>query len=151
MFRILHRSYSWTSKEKYGFEAVSFEGVEDVLEELSKVYSLAVLTNGRTRCQNAKLDSLGIRDLFEVVKISEEFGLKKPDSRIFESCLSDLGCVAESVVCIGDNPDNDLLPAMELGMKVIWVRNSHFQAPSGVDAVIGSVASIGPALSKILK
>ena len=135
--------------ENYGDEAVPFNGVKEVLEELSNRYSLAIVTNGRARCQNAKIDYLGIRHLFQVIIISEEFGAKKPDPKIFEACLNELGCGASNAIFIGDNPQNDLEPAKKLGMKVIWVRNPHFDVPQEVDGIVDSVALIEGAITKI--
>lgn len=135
-------------KDKYGFEAVLFEGVKNTLEALCQQYSLGIVTNGRARCQNAKLDSLGIRHFFKVVKISEEFGSKKPDPEIFKSCIKDLGSNVDSCICVGDNPDNDLKPAKDLGMKVIWVRNNNFSTPDFVDAIIDSVSNINATIIK---
>ncbi len=136
-------------KENYGREAVPFNGVKEVLEELSKRYSLAIVTNGRAKCQNAKIDHLGIRHLFQVIKISEEFGAKKPDPKIFVSCLRELGCDASNAIFIGDNPENDLKPAKKLGMKVIWVSNPHFDVPQEVDGIVDSVALIEDAITKV--
>ena len=136
-------------KGSYGFDAALFEGVEEVLTDLSRTYSLAIVTNGRARCQNAKIDCLNIRRYFEVIKISEEFGAKKPDPRIFESCLEDLGSKASECVCIGDNPDNDLRPAQELGMKTIWVRNPNFTIAQRVDGIVDTVANVSEVIAKL--
>ena len=136
-------------KNKYGFEAVLFEGVKNTLETLSQQYSLAVVTNGRARCQNAKIDFLGIRHFFRVIKISEDFGSKKPNLEIFKSCIEELGSNADSCICVGDNPDNDLKPAQALGMRVIWVRNNNFSPPEFADAIIDSVSNINQAIIKM--
>ncbi len=133
-------------KDKYGFEAVLFEGVKEILERLSGKFSLGLVTNGRARCQNAKLDHVGIRHLFKSIKISEEFGIKKPDKSIFEACLYELGAKPSECICIGDNPENDLFPAKNIGMKVIWVRNNNFEEPAFSDTKIDSVAFIETAL-----
>jgi len=137
-------------KDKYGFEAVLFDGVKEVLEKLSQHFALGIVTNGRERCQNAKIDFVGIRDRFKSIEISEQFGLKKPDPSIFLSCLKKLGMEASECVCVGDNPKNDLIPAKALGMKTIWVRNSNFEIPEDVDAVVDTVAEIETVLDKLL-
>lgn len=136
-------------KDKYGFEAVLFDGAKEALDDLFQKYSLGIVTNGRARCQNAKIDFVGIRHLFKVIKISEEFGSKKPDPSIFEACLNELGSQANSCIFIGDNPDNDLKPARELGMKVIWVRNTNFSTPKEVDGIIDSISDIQEVIQRI--
>jgi len=136
-------------KDKYGFEAVLFTGVREVLERLSKNLTLGLVTNGRARCQNAKVDFVGIRPFFKSIKISESFGVKKPDQSIFESCLAELGSDPSDCVCIGDNPNNDLLPAKNIGMKIIWVINDKFDAPCIYDEAIESVAFLESALERL--
>ncbi|MDN3650795.1 HAD family hydrolase [Reinekea marina] len=136
-------------KDKYGFEAVLFDGAKETLDDLFQKYSLGIVTNGRARCQNAKIDFVGIRHFFKAIKISEEFGSKKPEPSIFEACLNELGSLANSCICIGDNPDNDLQPARELGMKVIWVRNTNFSTPKEVDGIIDSISDIQEAIQRI--
>ncbi|WP_435693401.1 HAD family hydrolase [Rubritalea sp.] len=133
-------------KDRYGFEAVLFTDVKEALESLSKVFTLGLVTNGRARCQNAKIDYVGIRHLFKSIKISEEFGSKKPDENIFKSCLHELASIPNDCICIGDNPNNDLLPAKELGMKTIWISNDHFEYPSFCDVAVESVAHLTPVL-----
>ena len=47
--------------------------------------------------------------------------LKKVD--IIEKCMVDLGVTDYSnAVMIGDRIDNDIVPAKQLGMKTIWVK-----------------------------
>jgi len=136
-------------KNQYGFEAVLFNRVKEVLERLSSEYKLGIVTNGRARCQNAKIDYVGIRHLFQSIMISEEFGVKKPHSSIFEACLAELRCAPSDCICIGDNPDNDLQPAKKLGMQTIWIRNGHFSHTEIHDQSIKSIAEIEQVLNKL--
>ena len=48
-------------KEYYGFDAIAFEGAVSTLQQLHNDYSLGLITNGRTRGQIAKLDSVRVR------------------------------------------------------------------------------------------
>lgn len=69
-------------KQAYGFDADIFPGVVELLEELAQTFDLAIITNGRSRGQNAKIDSVGIRKYFKVITVSEEEGIKKPHDPI---------------------------------------------------------------------
>jgi FMN phosphatase YigB (HAD superfamily) len=60
--------------------------------------------------------------LFEVVGISDEVGLKKPDRRFLEYVLERAGCEANETVMVGDRIDNDIAPAQELGMKTVQIE-----------------------------
>ena len=57
-----------------------------------------------------------------LVIASAEEGISKPDKRIFEIALSRAKCNAENAVMIGDRIDNDIVPAKQMGMKTIWVK-----------------------------
>ena len=57
-----------------------------------------------------------------VVAASAELGVAKPDKRIFQYALETAGCFAGNAVMIGDRLDNDIYPAIEMGMKTVWVR-----------------------------
>lgn len=59
---------------------------------------------------------------FDVVSASAELGVSKPDRRIFTYALEQAGCRPEEALMVGDRLDNDVLPAKELGMKTVWVR-----------------------------
>jgi len=120
-------------KDKYGFEAILFTGVKEVLERLSKKFTLGLVTNGRERCQNAKIDFVGIRPFFKSI----------------ESCLAELGSDPSNCVCIGDNPANDLFPAKNIGMKTIWVINDNFEDFYIYDEAIKSVVFLESALERL--
>lgn len=53
--------------------------------------------------------------------LSFQLGLSKPDPAFFHAALSSLNVPANEVVMIGDTYKNDIQPAIELGMKTIWV------------------------------
>ena len=53
--------------------------------------------------------------------LSFQLGMMKPNKDFFREALRVLDAPAESVTMIGDTYKNDILPAMELGMRTIWV------------------------------
>jgi len=53
--------------------------------------------------------------------LSFQMGLSKPDKRFFTGALKALNVPASEVVMIGDTYKNDILPAIELGMRTVWV------------------------------
>jgi putative hydrolase of the HAD superfamily len=62
------------------------------------------------------LDHLEIRDLFEVVAISGDLGIQKPDPRIFHWAMGEAGVVPSQTLYVGDNPNFDAQPAHDMGM-----------------------------------
>ena len=94
------------------------------LDEFSKFYRLALLTNGPLDLQQEKIDTTGIRKYFTEIIISGEVGYGKPDSRIYRLVLSRLSANPESAWNIGDSLERDIAGAKAIGMKTVWV-NRH--------------------------
>ena len=80
-----------------------------------------MVTNGSTATQWGKLRKTGIADLVTACIVSEEFGIRKPDPRIFRHALGRIGATAESTLFIGDNPEDDILGAAGAGMYTAWI------------------------------
>ncbi|MFW9990575.1 MAG: HAD family hydrolase [Candidatus Odinarchaeota archaeon] len=102
-----------------------FDGAENILLELHKIYKLVLITNGPQDTQQEVVDTLGLGDKFDLIVISgdEKVGIRKPDTRIFQLALDVLGIPASDTVMIGNNPETDLSGASALGMKTILVKN----------------------------
>lgn len=93
-----------------------------VLEYLhDKGYNIGVIANQSLGTEE-RLRGWGLMKYISVVAASAELGVAKPDKRIFKYALETAGCSAENAVMIGDRLDNDIYPAMEMGMKTVWVR-----------------------------
>lgn len=65
---------------------------------------------------------MGIGKYIDLSVSSAETGIAKPDPAIFRLALEQANCAAENAVMIGDRLDNDIIPAKQLGMHTIWVR-----------------------------
>jgi putative hydrolase of the HAD superfamily len=90
------------------------------LDDLAGTYLLAVVSNFQGNLAPC-LDELGLADVFDVVSDSEVVGARKPDRRIFDETLDQLGCDAASCWMIGDSPPNDIAAAAAIGMDTCWV------------------------------
>lgn len=53
--------------------------------------------------------------------LSFRTGLMKPDPRAFRQALAALNARAEDAVMVGDTYDNDVAPALVLGMRAVWI------------------------------
>lgn len=107
--------------ERYDEHHLPHPGAEEVLAELAGKYRLGVIANQPPECRSS-LERRGLLRYFEVVAISDELDLHKPDARIFEWALKEAGAAADRSVMIGDRRDNDVGPARALGMRTIWLR-----------------------------
>ena len=95
-----------------------------VLKELSRIYSLGLLTNGAPDLQKRKLEGSGIAAFFNQVLISGEFGIGKPDKRIFQMLLSQLKADPETTLMIGNSLSTDIAGAQEAGLRTVWLNRA---------------------------
>jgi len=94
---------------------------ENCLKRLSRNYEIGIIAN-QPLGTSERLENLGVRKYIDLVIASAEEGVSKPDRRIFEIALERSGCKPENAVMIGDRIDNDIVPAKQLGMKTIWIK-----------------------------
>jgi len=81
---------------------------------------LGVLSNWDVRLRET-LAGLGLDRFFDFVITSCEVGFEKPHARIFRAALDAGGELPGRVVHIGDSRDADIVPALELGLRAVWI------------------------------
>ncbi len=95
------------------------EGTPEALEALAAAgYRLAVVSNSDGRVDEA-LTAAGIRQHFELVIDSQLVGVEKPDPRIFELTLDQLGLGPAQALYVGDIYEVDVVGARRASMDVI--------------------------------
>jgi HAD superfamily hydrolase (TIGR01549 family) len=106
-------------------------------------YRLAIVANQPAR-RETELRGIGVEA--EVMAMSDDIGLWKPDPRFYARTLELLGSPDPATVAyVGDRVDNDVLPAMAAGMRAVWLRRGPWGSigtlPTGVEPalVIGSL------------
>ena len=131
----------------YGELEKLYPDTKMILEILSKKYKLGVIANQVAGTKD-RLDNWGIGKYFDVVVASAEADCSKPDLKIFNLALEQAGCKPNEAVMIGDRLDNDVVPAKQLGMKTVWVRQgfAKYQSISNEtekpDFIIDSIGDI---------
>jgi putative hydrolase of the HAD superfamily len=105
-------------------ECQPYADVDRVLRSLrAQGYPLGIISNGSSQSQRAKLKGAGLEPLVDVILISEEEGIKKPDPAIFLRASTRLAVRPEECVFVGDNPQADIVGALSAGMQAVWRRN----------------------------
>ena len=95
---------------------------DEVLRNLSaKGLRLGVISNWDKSAKSI-LASLGLLDRFEVVVISSEVGISKPDERIFRLATERAGVDPSRCLYVGDNYYDDAVGASAIGMKYIIIN-----------------------------
>jgi HAD superfamily hydrolase (TIGR01549 family) len=105
---------------------------EQTLSILSQKYKLGIIAN-QSRDVLQLLDKFNFRDFFNVVIISSEVNMNKPDPRIFQLAMDRVANNSKRYVMIGDRLDTDISPANKLGMKTIRYTNSLFRLQEPID------------------
>ncbi|WP_297430110.1 HAD family hydrolase [Clostridium sp.] len=98
-----------------------YEGTYAVLEKLHGKYKLGIIANQELGTEQ-RLVNFGIRHFFDVIAASAEENVAKPNQRLFRIALEKANCSPADGCMVGDRLDNDIIPAIELGMKAIWVK-----------------------------
>ena len=105
------------------------------LETLHGTYKLAVISNnfGNTR---GWCDEYGLTPLLEAIIDSTVLGIAKPDARIFEAALSELGVAPAHAIYVGDSYSADMVGGKNAGLWTAWLVGDQERAcpdPSMVD------------------
>lgn len=96
-------------------------GAEAALATLAEQYRLAIVTNGLPDVQREKLIRTGLLGLFDIVVISGEQGVGKPDRAIYDETIRQLGVTTDACVMVGDNFRRDVAGAQEAGIRGVWI------------------------------
>lgn len=101
-------------------------------------YRLAILAN-QPASRTGELRALGISA--DVLAMSDELGVAKPDPAFFARAQSLMGDPQPAnVAYVGDRVDNDVLPALEAGMRAVWLRRGPWgviqQLPPGEPPIL---------------
>jgi FMN hydrolase / 5-amino-6-(5-phospho-D-ribitylamino)uracil phosphatase len=106
-----------------------FEDALPALDFLAARFPLVALTNG-----NADVHRIGLGHYFRASISAREFGVGKPDPRIFHAAAGAVDVQPERVLHIGDDATLDALGAINAGMQAGWLNRGdqpwpHEQEP----------------------
>jgi putative hydrolase of the HAD superfamily len=101
-----------------------FEDALPALERLSARYPLVALSNG-----NADLQRVGLARYFKGGLSAREFGIGKPDRRIFEAAAALAGVSAADTLHVGDDAHLDGVGALGAGMQLAWLNRGRHEWP----------------------
>lgn len=104
-------------------------GARALLQALKPHYQIGIITNNRTAEQVEKLEFLQMTPLVDALITSEEVGVLKPDPRIFAVALQRLGARPEQTVLVGDNWHADVLGALAVGIRPLWLNRFGASRP----------------------
>ena len=125
---------------KHRFEDIRiFDDVLPALKALRVKYRLGILSNG-----NSYPERCGLEGRFDFVVFSQDYGVEKPDPRLFEVAVEQAGCSGQELLHVGDSLQSDVAGANRAGVRSVWLNrdgkrnDSEFQA----DFEIASLAEL---------
>ncbi len=101
-----------------------YEGVEQALARLAARYPLVGLSNG-----NADVFRTPAGPYFKACVSAREFGVAKPDPRIFHAAAEQLNVPLDAVLHLGDDATTDVWGAMQAGMQTAWINTQGHDWP----------------------
>jgi putative hydrolase of the HAD superfamily len=96
---------------------------------------VGVVSNNLLEEQREKIRHCELEPHVDVLVVSEEAGVSKPDPRIFHLALERLGCAAGDAVMIGDSWSADIAGARAAGIRPVWFNPLGLPAPAGGEQV----------------
>lgn len=142
-------------KARYYKEAITkrmtlFPGVERLIPELSARFPLAIASGALRSEIEMILQSVGLKNYFQVIVSAEDVGQGKPSPEIFLKALSLLnqqqglaeGIVPSQCLVVEDSKEG-ILGARRAGIKCLAVANSHpAEELREADAVVTSLEEV---------
>ena len=125
----LHRSREDTALAEPAFDVFFaermrvelFDDVLPALDTLAARFPIVAVSNG-----NADVGRVGLGQFFVHSLSASEFGVAKPDVRIFHAAAGKVGVAPADVLHVGDDAALDVLAALDAGMQTVWVnRDQH--------------------------
>ncbi len=105
----------------------AFDDVEPFLKALSNAkIRTGIITHGWTTKQSEKLIRLGLVPLLgpRNVFISDQVGISKPNVKLYQHALREMGLLPGEVLYVGDNLAHDIVPPVSIGMHTAWIRRA---------------------------
>ncbi|MYB76097.1 MAG: HAD-IA family hydrolase [Chloroflexi bacterium] len=107
-------------------------GAIETLQRLNTTeIRLGLITNGSSEGQRAKIERFSLAPYFDHIQIEGEFGIGKPDARVFQHALDALGVEPADAWMVGDNLDADIRGAQQVGIYAVWVDAQGSGLPDG--------------------
>ena len=96
---------------------------------------LALVTNGASEAQRAKINKFDLEQYFLHVQIEGEAGVGKPELQAYKIAMEKLNVAATETWMVGDNIDWEVIAPQKLGIFSIWRDPRGYGVlPEGISA-----------------
>lgn len=102
-----------------------YPGVKEALSELKKDgHRLWLLSNAQRVFTAYELRLLGLKNYFDGIYISSDYGCRKPDTRFFDALLKARALRAENSLMIGNDMTTDIAGAQAAGLRTFYIHSN---------------------------
>lgn len=114
------------------------DGATDLLAHLrARNYNIGVLSNGFKDVQHRKLVNTGLNHMVDLMVLSDDIGVNKPDPRLYSHAMGRAGITDPSRhTMIGDNPVTDIAGAVASGWRAILLDPAADGLSEGPDGTL---------------
>src|SRR5690606_6102209 len=108
-------------------------GARELLEQLYGKVRLGIITNGLTEVQRPRLESTGIAALCQVIVVSGEINLMKPQHAFFDHTHTLMGRPdKKAVLVVGDSLTADIAGGRDYGFQTCWYNPGQVLHDTGI-------------------
>ncbi len=119
--------------EGMGANGELYPGALELLDTLSRRVSLAMVTNGVSAIQRARVARLKLDQYFDAIVISGEVGTAKPGTKIFDITFERMGGPSKAdVLMVGDSLSSDIRGGSNYRIDTCWYNPAGGANGSGV-------------------
>lgn len=109
------------------------EGAASLVATLKGKVKLGIITNGFKQFQQIRMERTGFKGHFEFIVTSEEVGVAKPDSAIFDHAINLMGNpLRDQILMVGDTLESDILGGINAGLDTCWLNVHNKPAPEAI-------------------
>lgn len=131
---------AWFERLELYYDAV------ETLQQLRQRFKLGLITNGPSQIQRAKIEQFRLKDLFDLLIVSGEVGVAKPDPGIFQLALEQFELKPEQALYVGDSLEFDLPGAAAANMPFIWMNPRRETLPAELPRPLATIERLAELL-----
>ena len=129
-------------RQRYLASRRAMHGAAELLAATRQRARVVVVSNNLLDEQQEKLRHCGLEGHVDVLVVSEEVGVSKPDRRIFDIALVRAGAHPGEAVMLGDSWANDIVGAQAAGIRSVWFSREAEPSP---DPSVPMISRLEPA------
>lgn len=107
-------------------------GVRQTLDALKTRHRLLLFTKGELEEQRLKVERSGLADRFEGVTVARE-----KDAAAYRELLRECDVDPGRAWMIGNSPRSDILPALEVGLRAVYIPHAHTWSLEHAEVPVG--------------